>query len=172
MGKFNKGVVIWLTGLSGSGKTTLALCLNSKLDNVCLIDGDLARSTFSSDLGFSKEDRDENIRRIALAAANSEYKYIVIVSVISPYTEQREYARALCNNFVEVFVDCPLDVCEKRDVKGLYKRVRAGEIKNFTGIDDQYDEPKSPEIHLNTDKLSVDECVNIILNYMKDNYEI
>ena len=167
--------VLWLTGLSGAGKTTLALALNSKIKDAYLIDGDIARSTFSQDLGFSKEDRDENNRRIALAAANAESISPVIVSIISPYKSQRDYARALCSNFIEIYVDCPIDICEKRDVKGLYKRARAGEIKSFTGIhsDAPYEQPESPEIHLITNAYSVKECVDIILKYLEEcGYEI
>lgn len=161
--------VIWLTGLSGAGKTTIALSLCKRIKDANLIDGDMARTTFCSNLGFSKQDRDENIRRIAVTAAGSEIYHPTIVSVISPYRERREYARSVCGKFIEVFVDCPLQICESRDVKGLYKKVRAGEIKSFTGVhsDAIYEEPLNPDIHLHTNINTIDYCVDIIMDYLR-----
>jgi adenylylsulfate kinase len=164
---------LWLTGLSGAGKTTIAERLVEKLEgmghpqcNVEHLDGDIVRQTFCKDLGFTKADRDENIKRISYVAAYLSASRITVCTFISPYREARAKARHLCNNFIEVHVDCPLETCEDRDVKGLYARARAGEIKGFTGIDDPYEAPESPEISLQTDKMTLDECVDKILKYL------
>jgi len=166
-----QGCCIWMTGLSGAGKTTVAIALEAalkkRLKKVERLDGDIVRKTFCSDLGFSKEDRDENIRRISYVSSYLSQEAIVIASFISPYRQAREKARAINNNFIEVFVDAPLKVCEARDVKGLYAKARSGEIKNFTGIDDPYEVPRHPEIHLDTDKETVEESVQKILDYLK-----
>lgn len=164
---------IWLTGLSGAGKTTIAKKLHEKLKDldhksVEHLDGDIVRATFCKDLGFSKADRDENIKRISYVAAYLSASRVTICTFISPYQKARDNARKLCTNFVEVFVDCPLEVCEERDVKGLYKKARAGEIKGFTGIDDPYEPPDNPQIHLRTDLMSVDDCVEEILKYLNE----
>ena len=166
---------LWLTGLSGAGKTTIAERLVEQLEglgqpqcNVEHLDGDIVRQTFCKDLGFSKEDRDENVKRISYVAAYLSASRITVCTFISPYRKARARARALCTNFIEVHVDCPLEVCEKRDVKGLYARARAGEIKGFTGIDDPYEAPEDPEIHLRTDKMHLEACVEKILKYLND----
>lgn len=169
------GTCVWLTGLSGSGKTTIAKKLIEKLsdesidDSIQYLDGDIVRKSFTRDLGFSKEDRDENIKRVSCVASYLSYSdNVVICAFISPYTKAREKARNLCENFVEVYVDCPLEECERRDVKGLYKKARAGEIKNFTGIDDPYEAPKNPEIVVKTKEESVDESADKIVKYLSD----
>jgi len=164
---------LWLTGLSGSGKTTIALALKEELKNsgynVEYLDGDIVRKSFTKDLGFSKEDRDENIRRVSYVASylSSKENTIVICAFISPYKDARNKARNLIDDFIEVYVDCPLDVCEKRDIKGLYKKARAGLIKDFTGIDDPYEAPENPEIVVNTSKSTLDECVEKMMLYLK-----
>ena len=164
------GCVIWLTGLSGSGKTTIADKLANFLEEeynelVEILDGDNVRQHLTNDLGFSKEDRDKNIERVSfLAKLLSRNGVIVICSFISPYQKQRDNVRSMTTNFLEVYIKCPLDVCEKRDVKGLYKKARAGIIKEFTGISDPYEEPLNPEIIVETDKNDVDYCVKQIIN--------
>ena len=171
--KGHKSAVIWFTGLSGSGKSTLANELEYRLNKLgvhtFLLDGDNIRHGLNSDLGFSPEDREENIRRIGeVAKLFVEAGLVVLVSFISPYKKDRERARSLVgkDEFVEVYVKCPLEVAEERDTKGLYKRARAGIIKDFTGISAPYEEPESPEIIIETDKLSIQESVNKIFNYL------
>jgi adenylyl-sulfate kinase len=152
-----KGLTLWFTGLSGAGKTTLARLLEKELRNrghkVEVLDGDVVRTNLSKGLGFSKEDRDTNIRRIGfvcnLLARND---VIAVAAAISPYRDIREEVRRDTARFVEVFVKCPIDVLAERDVKGLYKKAIAGEIKHFTGIDDPYEEPLAPDILIETDK--------------------
>ena len=158
--------VIWMTGLSGAGKTTIAQHLELALNNrgylTQVLDGDNIRSGINNNLGFSEEDRYENIRRIAeVSKLLMDSGIICINSFISPTNEIREMAKQIIGreNFIEVFIDAPLDVCEQRDVKGLYEKARKGEIKNFTGIDAPFDKPMDAEIVLPTDKLSVGECV-------------
>lgn len=170
----HKGFVLWLTGLSASGKTTIADEVSKILEknNIKIerLDGDVVRETLTKDLGFSKEDRDENIKRIGLVVKLLSNNGIgVIASFISPYREQRKELKDKIENFIEVFVDTPLEICEKRDAKGLYKKARAGEIKNFTGISDPYEKPKNPDIHLETDKMSVEESVKMVIKYLKKN---
>jgi adenylylsulfate kinase len=168
-----KGVVVWFTGFSGAGKSTIAEALTDKLRSqgyqLEVLDGDEIRENLTKDLGFSKEDRDTNIRRIGfvsqLLARNG---VIVLVPVISPYRAIREEMRANINNFVEVFVNAPISVCEERDVKGLYKQVRAGKIKQFTGIDDPYEPPTNPEVECRTDLEDVSESVTKILTKLKE----
>jgi adenylylsulfate kinase len=150
-----QGAVLWFTGLSGSGKTTTAKRVASKLaeagKRVELLDGDELRETICRGLGFSKEDRFENIKRIAyVAKLLSKHGVIVLVSAITPYREMRAYARGEVPGFVEIFVDCPLEECERRDVKGLYARARRNEISKFTGISDPYDTPEKAEITIDT----------------------
>ena len=164
----NNGFTVWMTGLPSSGKSTLAGLLARELEGYGLpvvnLDGDEVRLRLSKGLGFSKEDRDENIRRISyVARVASDMGGVAITSAISPYREIRDEARAEIANFVEVFVSCPVEVCIQRDVKGLYKKALAGEIKGFTGIDDPYEEPLSPELVVHTDLESEQESIANIL---------
>jgi adenylyl-sulfate kinase len=164
-----EGFTIWFTGLSGAGKSTLANILAERLRGmgrrVELLDGDEVRKNLSSGLGFSKADRDANIRRIAyVAKLLSRNGVIAITAAISPYREIRDEARRDIKHFVEVFVDCPLEICEQRDVKGLYARARAGEIQQFTGISDPYEPPLHPEITVHTDQESPEQDVELILS--------
>ncbi len=172
------GATIWFTGLSGSGKSTIAVALEKQLQNHGMLsyrlDGDNVRLGINKNLGFSEQDRKENIRRIGeISKLFGDAGLIAISSFISPYVQDRDDVRMLHTEanlkFIEVFVDCPLAIAEKRDPKGLYKRARAGEIKNFTGIDDPYEAPIDPEIHLRSDKMTLSEEVLIIVNYLKDN---
>ena len=163
-----KGVTIWFTGLSGAGKTTISQQVEAKLREqgykIEVLDGDIVRTNLTKGLGFSKEDRDENIRRIGFVShLLTRNGVIVIVSAISPYRDIRDEVRAKIGNFVEVFVNAPLAVCEGRDVKGLYQKARAGEIKMFTGISDPYEPPTNPEIECRTDLEELDESVNKVL---------
>ena len=164
-----RGVVIWFTGLSGSGKTTIAHLVEEKLLDagvpVEILDGDVVRENLSKGLGFSKEDRDTNIRRIAFVAHLLQRNGVfVITAAISPYKAIRNEARAMSKDFVEVFADAPLEVCEDRDTKGLYAKARAGEIKGFTGIDDPYEAPDNAEVVCATDKESVEESAQKVLD--------
>ena len=172
-----KGATLWFTGLSGSGKSTVAVALEQELfkrGKVCYrLDGDNIRLGINKNLGFSAEDRTENIRRIGeIAKLFVDCGVLSLSSFISPYREDRDTVRALHDSsdmtFIEVFVDCSLDVAESRDPKGLYKKARAGEIKNFTGIDDPYEEPTAPEIHLKTDQMTLEEEVNVIMDYLEE----
>jgi len=149
------GCTLWFTGLSGAGKTTVANLVEEELrrrgHKVEALDGDVVRTHLSKGLGFSKEDRDTNIKRIAFVCELlTRNDVIAIAAAISPYREVRDYARKTIGDFVEVFVNCPLGVCVERDTKGLYKKAMAGEITNFTGVSDPYEEPLSPEVALNT----------------------
>jgi adenylylsulfate kinase len=164
-----RGAVIWFTGLSGSGKTTIAHLVEEKLLEagapVEILDGDVVRENLSKGLGFSKEDRDTNIRRIAFVAHLLQRNGVfVITAAISPYKAIRDEARAMAKDFVEVFADAPLEVCESRDVKGLYAKARAGEIKGFTGIDDPYEAPENPEVVCATDTESVEESAQKVID--------
>lgn len=167
-----KGATLWFTGLSGSGKSTVAVALEQALfakgKLAYRLDGDNVRLGINKNLGFSAEDRTENIRRVGeVSKLMADSGVIVLNSFISPYLADRDGVRALHEAagiaFIEVFVDCSLNEAEKRDPKGLYKKARAGEIKNFTGIDDPYEAPLKPEIHLHTDKSSLEEEVEIML---------
>lgn len=167
--------ILWFTGLSGSGKSTIASALEFKLFEMnvitYLLDGDNIRHGLNSDLGFSDRDRTENIRRIGeTSKLFVDAGLIVIVATISPFRYDRENVRKLVKHdeFIEIFVDAPLDICKKRDPKGLYKKVRSGEIKNFTGIDSYYEKPLNSEVHLKTNDLNVEESVEIILKFLKD----
>ncbi|MFA0745662.1 MAG: hypothetical protein LASZOEIN_002475 [Candidatus Fervidibacter sp.] len=165
--KGERGFVVWLTGLSGAGKTTIAHALAERLKaagyKVEILDGDIVRQHFSKGLGFSKEDRIENIKRVAYVAhLLARNGVVVIVALISPYREGRNYARQLIGDFVEVYVKCPLNVLIERDVKGLYAKALRGEIQNFTGISDPYEPPENPEVVVETDKETVDESVDKI----------
>ncbi len=168
-----RGVTVWLTGLSGAGKTTISLVLEQELRmqgcKVEVLDGDVVRQNLSKGLGFSKEDRDENIRRIGFVAhLLTRNDVIVIVCAISPYYVIREEIRERIGDFVEVYVDAPLVVCEQRDVKGLYKKARSGELKHFTGIDDPYEPPLHPEVECRTDRESIVESATKILTKLKE----
>ena len=171
----HKGFTIWFTGLSGSGKSTLAVATEEALYErgyrTYILDGDNVRHGLNKNLGFSPEERTENIRRISeVARLFTDCGIINLTAFISPYSKDRKAARLLHNvgDFVEVFVDCPLQICEKRDPKGVYKKARAGLIKEFTGISAPYESPGSPEIHLRTDRMSVADCVREIINYLAD----
>lgn len=172
-----KGATLWFTGLSGSGKSTVAVELEKALfasGNLAYrLDGDNIRLGINKNLGFTAEDRTENIRRVGeVSKLMADSGVIVLSSFISPYIADRDNVRALHEEagipFVEVFVDCALEEAEKRDPKGLYKKARAGEIKNFTGIDDPYEAPAKPEVHLHSDKMSLEEEVQVMLNTLKD----
>ncbi len=165
--------VVWFTGLSGSGKSTLADAMEKELFRMGLhtyiLDGDNIRNGINSDLSFSAIDRSENIRRIAeISALFLDAGIIVLASFISPYQEDREKAKAIigADNFIEVYVSTPLQVCESRDVKGLYKKARAGEIKSFTGISSRYEPPISPDIEISTANTSKEQAVKKILEYI------
>ncbi|MCD6277860.1 adenylyl-sulfate kinase [candidate division WOR-3 bacterium] len=165
----NEGFVVWFTGLPSSGKSTLAQRLKDELIKrgfrVEVLDGDVVREHISRGLGFSKEDRDENIRRIYhVAYLLKRNGVVVITAAISPYREIRQEARELLKDFVEVYASCPVEKCIERDVKGMYKKALAGEIKNFTGIDDPYEPPENPEVVCETDKETVEESVKKIIN--------
>lgn len=167
------GFTVWFTGLPCCGKTTIADRVAEKLKEKGLkverLDGDIVRKHLTHDLGFSKEDRDENIGRITFVAKLLTRNGVaVLASFVSPYRERREKSRKEIGNFIEVYVKCPLEVCIKRDVKGMYKKAINGEIKNFTGINDPYEEPTSPEVVIETDKESVDECANKILEKLDE----
>lgn len=170
-----RGQVLWFTGLSGSGKSTIAEALERKLYNqghfVKVLDGDNIRSGINKNLGFSIEDRKENIRRIAeVAKLFLDSGAIVLCSFVSPTIEIRNLAREIigAEDFKEVFVDTPLAICESRDVKGLYKKARAGEIKGFTGIDSPFEAPLDPALRLLTENKSVAECVTAAINLIKN----
>lgn len=172
----HKAATIWLTGLSGSGKSTLANLLEKALwergARAYVLDGDNVRHGLNKDLGFSPEDRTENIRRIGeVAALFTDAGVINITAFISPYREDRDQARACAKNspFLEVFVDCDLDECERRDPKGLYKKARAGEIPEFTGISAPYEAPEKAELTVNTTRQSEAESTQAILSYLEAN---
>jgi adenylylsulfate kinase len=168
------GVTIWFTGLSGAGKTTISRAIEQALQSkgykrIESLDGDVVRQNLTKGLGFSKEDRDENIRRVGFVAnILTRNQVIVLVSAISPYQEIRQELRERIGNFVEVYVNAPLAICEQRDVKGLYKKARAGEIKNFTGIDDPYEPPLNPEVECRTDLESLEESVAKVLAKLQE----
>jgi adenylylsulfate kinase len=172
MNKHRSGIV-WFTGLSASGKSTIAHHLEKDLFDRGIrgyvLDGDNVRHGINSNLGFSREDRRENLRRIAeVAKLFSDAGIVVLSAFISPYREDREFVRDIAGkeNFFEVYVRCPIEVCEKRDPKGLYKKARAGVIKNYTGVDAPYEEPENPDVVLDTDELSVEESVRKILEFL------
>jgi len=168
-----RGVTIWFTGLSGAGKTTITTAVAEYLTEhdypLEVLDGDIVRENLTKGLGFSKEDRDENIRRIGFVSnLLTRHGVIVLVSAISPYREIRQEVREKIGDFVEVFVNAPLNVCEERDVKGLYKRARAGEIKSFTGIDDPYEPPLNPEVECRTDLEELSESIDKVLSKLQE----
>lgn len=173
--KQQKPAVLWFTGLSGSGKSTIANAVESKLLSLgkhsYLLDGDNVRHGLNKDLGFSDTDRIENIRRIGeVAKLFVDSGTIVLTAFISPFTSDRDHARKLLgrDQFLEVFIDTPLAVCEQRDPKGLYKKARAGYIKNFTGIDSSYEAPANPEIHVKTANSTVEECAEFVVKNLID----
>jgi adenylylsulfate kinase len=174
--KSQKSCILWFTGLSGSGKSTLANALETKLlelkKHTYLLDGDNIRMGLNKDLSFSDEDRIENIRRIGeVSKLFVDSGVIVLIAFISPFIKDREQVRNLVakDEFIEVFVDTSLEICESRDPKGLYKKARDGEIKNFTGIDSPYEYPKNPEIHIINDKSDISENIDIIVDYLEKN---
>jgi bifunctional enzyme CysN/CysC len=165
---------LWFTGLSGSGKSTIANLLEKRLHaagkHTYILDGDNVRHGLNRDLGFTEADRVENIRRVAeVARLMVDAGLIVIVAFISPFRTDRDTARSLFNDgeFVEVYVDTPLDECERRDVKGLYAKARRGELINFTGIDSAYEAPEAPEIHLQTVDAAPEVCVDRIVEWLR-----
>lgn len=167
-----KGVLVWFTGLSGSGKSTIANALQQRLYEqgklTYVLDGDNVRHGLNGDLGFTLEDRNENIRRVGeVARLFVDAGIITLGTFVSPLREDRLQVRNLLEeDFVEVYIKCSLEVCEKRDPKDLYKKARNGELKSFTGIDSPYEEPENPEIILETDKEDIDICVNKIINFL------
>ncbi|WP_076416890.1 adenylyl-sulfate kinase [Colwellia sp. UCD-KL20] len=174
--KNQKPCLLWYTGLSGSGKSTVANAVDALLfERGChsyLLDGDNVRHGLNGDLGFSDEDRVENIRRISqVAKLFVDSGLIVSTAFISPFAADRTMAREMLEQgeFMEVYIDTPIAVCEQRDPKGLYKKARAGEIKDFTGIDSTYDVPSDPEIHVKTDEKSIKECAEQIVQHLIDN---
>ena len=171
--KKQKPALLWYTGLSGSGKSTVANAVDALLFKLgChsyLLDGDNVRHGLNGDLGFSDEARIENIRRISeVAKLFLDAGLVVSTAFISPFASDRALAKAKLEEgeFIEVFIDTPISICEQRDPKGLYKKARAGEIKDFTGIDSTYDVPKSPEIHVKTDTQSIEQCAEKIVGYL------
>lgn len=167
-----QGFTLWLTGLSGAGKTTIAVALEAELRErgvrVERLDGDTVRQGLTRDLGFSKADRDKNIERVSFVARLLSRNGVgVIAAFISPYREARRLARRETTNFIEVFVDAPLQTCAERDVKGLYAKAFAGELKDFTGVDDPYEAPEKPEITLHTERETIEESVGKILDYLE-----
>ena len=169
----NKGFTIWFTGLSGSGKSTLSDVVEHRLRergrNVEVLDGDVVRTNLSKGLGFTREDRDTNIKRIAFVCKLLTRNGVACISAaISPYIETREWSRREIGNFVEVYVKCPIDICRQRDVKGLYKRADAGLLKGFTGVDDPYEEPLNPELVIESDKVSIEEGADLIMAKLEE----
>ena len=175
----HRSVVLWFTGLSGSGKSTLAHALEEKLyQKGCrtfVLDGDNVRHGLNSNLDFSESDRTENIRRISeVSKLMLESGLIVMTAFISPFNKDRNEARKLISNndFIEIYCKASLEVCEARDIKGLYKRARDGEIKNYTGIDSPYEEPENPELTINTNDETLDNSVSKILSFLEQNFLI
>jgi len=171
----HKSVIIWFTGLSGAGKSTVAHALEDRLHNnkirTFVLDGDNVRRDLCKDLGFSNDDRTENIRRIGeVSKLMMEAGVIVLTAFISPFIKDRQIVRKIAakGEFIEIYCDASLEVCESRDVKGLYKKARAGELLEFTGISSPYEAPENPEIIIRSGQDSVDSCVTVILNYLKE----
>jgi len=168
-----KGFTLWFTGLSGSGKTALAKAVELELRKRGLkverLDGDIVRESLTKDLGFSKEDRDTNIERVTFVAKLlTRNEVAVLCSFISPYRARRDKSRTDIGSFVECYVECPLETCIERDVKGLYRRAMAGEIENFTGISDPYEEPTNPEIVVHTSQETVEESAKAVLTRLEE----
>ncbi|WP_318496479.1 adenylyl-sulfate kinase [Photobacterium leiognathi] len=175
----HQGLVLWFTGLSGSGKSTIANEVERMLYleqcHTYLLDGDNIRHGLNRDLGFSDQDREENIRRIGeVAKLFADAGMIALSSFISPFTADRQLARHCCEprTFIEIFIDTPISICESRDPKGLYKKARAGEIQSFTGISSPYEAPINPEIHVKTADLTIEDAAKQIINYLRDNHYI
>jgi adenylyl-sulfate kinase len=169
----HKGFTLWLTGLPCSGKTTLADIiaeeLRSKNYKVERLDGDIVRKSLSRDLGFTQEDREKNLERVIFVSKLlSRNGIIAITSFVSPYCRIRSFARSEIKDFIEVFVKCPVELCIKRDVKGMYKKALNGEIENFTGVSHPYEDPKNPEIVVNTDKQTQQESADIIIKKLQE----
>jgi adenylylsulfate kinase len=166
------GCVLWFTGLPCCGKTTIANKIAEYLSNkhkIERLDGDVVRKSLCKDLGFSKEDRDKNLDRIIfMSKLLSRNGVIVINTFVSPYKEKRNFARNEIDDFIEIYVKCSVETCEKRDVKGMYKLAREGKIKNFTGIDDPYEEPDNPHILLDTENCSIEGCVWRVLDFLRE----
>jgi adenylylsulfate kinase len=168
------GFTVWFTGLSGAGKTTVAHRVGEVLEqrlgrSVEILDGDVVRTHLSKGLGFSREDRDTNIRRIGwVCHVLTKHGVPNIAAAISPYREVRNEVRKMIGSFIEVYAKCPIEVCEQRDVKGLYRKARAGEIKQFTGVDDPYEEPLDPEVTLYTDRETVEESASKVIGKLED----
>lgn len=172
--KGQKPCILWFTGLSGSGKSTIANAIDSLLfdegAHTCLLDGDNVRHGLNKDLGFSDQDRIENIRRIGeVSKLFVDSGLIVLTAFISPFIQDREMVRRMveAGEFIEVFIDTPLEICEQRDPKGLYQKARSGEIKDFTGISSPYEPPVDPEIHLKTDQMNIQEAAQKVVDYLK-----
>ena len=164
--------VLWFTGLSGSGKSTIATRVHAELESrgveVEYIDGDALREVFPN-TGFTRAEREEHLRRTGYMASRlAAHGVTVVASLVSPYRESRDFIRKLCREFLEIYVATPLEECERRDVKGLYARARRGELRNFTGIDDPYEPPETPELTLDTRALSVEQCVAEVLARFED----
>ena len=173
MSSEQRGVTIWFTGLSGAGKTTINDALTAKLRErkvkLEVLDGDIVRTNLTKGLGFSKEDRDENVRRIGFVSdLLTRNGVIVLVSAISPYRAIRDEVRSRIGDFMEVYVSAPVEVCEERDVKGLYARARSGEIKQFTGISDPYEAPLNPEVNCETHKETLEESVDKVIAKLEE----
>jgi adenylyl-sulfate kinase len=169
----DEGLVLWFTGLSGSGKTTLAKLMEQELKTrgvrVERLDGDVVRQSLTADLGFSKEDRDKNIQRVTFVAKLlSRNGVAVLASFISPYRATRDWVRDEVTNMIEVFVDCSVEECIRRDVKGLYLKAMAGEIPEFTGVSDPYEAPLDPEITVHTDRESIEESFARLMGYLEE----
>jgi adenylylsulfate kinase len=172
----HKSVVLWFTGLSGAGKSTLSVEVERELHQrgirTYILDGDNIRHGLNKNLGFSTEDRKENIRRIGeVSKLMVDAGIVTLTAFISPYREDRDMVRQLLDEkeFIEIYVKCSLEECEKRDPKGLYKKARTGEIKGFTGIDDPYEAPENPELVVETDKQSIEESVKQVITYLEEN---
>jgi adenylyl-sulfate kinase len=168
-----QGFTLWMTGLSGAGKTTIAKILETKLHERGVrferLDGDVVRESLTKDLGFSKEDRDKNIERVAFVAKLLSRNGVgVVCSFISPYQAQRDMVRSETTNFIEVFVHAPLEVCAERDVKGMYKKAMAGEIPNFTGVSDPYEAPENPDILIPTYQETPEDSAERVIAYLEE----
>ncbi len=174
--KHQRPCVLWFTGLSGSGKSTIAGAVEQKLfelgHHTYLLDGDNVRHGLNKDLAFSDNDRVENIRRIGeLSKLMIDSGLLVMTAFISPFKADRRMVRGLVQDheFIEIYMDTPIEECERRDPKGLYKKARKGEIKNFTGVDSNYETPQAPEVIINTVALSIEECADQVIDYLKEN---